>query len=304
MPNIIKIQDVENADELLNAGAYGTGALIRVQSSATESGSYANLSGTGSTPTIALVSGTRIYTAYDPNGTSTTWYKHRFESLDGTRTSDYTAAYQVGPELHSYYLCSLYDAKQRLFPPNVSATDEDEAILGYISQASKFIERHTGRWFAPRPSDTYLFSPAVTSRTLWFPRGIRAVTSLGYATTDQPDSGGTFTTITSANYSLQPAEGNRDDGWPATRVILLDTAGTYFYAGINRVQATFTAGFAAVPADIEQVALNLVVALHTARGSAGGDRFTVNIDGSRTFERALSYSDRMTLDAYRSVPIG
>ena len=300
MPNIIKVL-TENADELLNAGAYGAGALIRVQSSATEDGTFANLSGTGSTPTIALVSGTRIYTAYDPNGTDTTWYKHRFESSDGLRTSTYSSAYQVGLELFSTYLCSLYDAKQRLFPPGHTDTTEDEAILGYIAQASRFIENRTGRWFAPRASATYLFSPATTSRVLWVPRGVRAVTALGYATDDQPDSGGTFTSIASTAYSLQPAAGNRDDGFPATRIALLDTSGSYFYAGINRVQVTMTAGFAAVPADIEQVALNLVVAAHRERGSTStGDSFTINVDGSRTFERSLSYSDRMTLDWYRA----
>lgn len=298
MPNIVKIT-VENADELLNAGSYDAGALIRVQSSATEGGAFVDLSGTGSTPTIALVSGTRIYTAYDPNGTTTTWYKVRYENSGGTRTSDYSAAFQVGGETAGY-LCSLYDAKQRLFPPGHTDTTEDEAILGYIAQASRFIENRTGRWFAPRSSATYLFSPPVSGRMLWVPRGVRAVTALGYATTDQPDTGGTFTSIASTDYSLQPAAGNRNDGWPATRIALLDTSGSYFYAGINRVQVTMTTGFAAVPPDIEQIALNLVVAAHRERGSVGSvaDSFTINVDGSRTFSRLLSYTDRMTLDWY------
>ena len=59
MANTLKIP-VENADELLLAGVYGAGALIRIQSSTTEDGSFANLTGTGSTPTIALVAGTFI----------------------------------------------------------------------------------------------------------------------------------------------------------------------------------------------------------------------------------------------------
>lgn len=303
MPSIIKIT-VENPDELLNAGAYDTGALIQVQSGTgeTQPGDFADLTGTGSTPTIALVSGTRIYTAYDPNGTTSTWYRTRYTNSGVTRTSDWSASFQVNGETAGY-LCSLYDAKQRLFPPNTTATDEDESILGYIAQVSTFIERYCGRWFAPRPSDTYLFSPDHNSRVLWCPRGVRTVSALGYATTDQPDSGGSFTSIASTSYALQPAAGNRDDGWPATRITLLDTAGLYFPCGINRVQVTMTAGFASVPADIEQVALNLVVAAHRERGSSGGDRYTVNVDGSRTFERALSYSDRMTLMSYRADPV-
>ena len=41
MANVIRVS-VENADELLNAGAYDALAIVRLQSSATETGSYTN----------------------------------------------------------------------------------------------------------------------------------------------------------------------------------------------------------------------------------------------------------------------
>lgn len=310
MPNIITLT-VENADQLLNTGAYGTGALIRLQSATSEGGAYADVSGTGSTPTIALVSGTRIYTGYDPNGAISTWYRTRYENVGGTRTSDWSAEFQVGTETGAF-LCSLYDAKQRLLPPGTTDTSEDENILGFIGQASRYIEMTTGRRFTPDPlsgTRTYLFSPgsdcvaADGGRTLIIPRGLRSVTTVGYATTDQPDTGGTYTTITSTEYSLQPGTNGRAPGWPATRIVTLSTSAARFYNGLNTVSVTAAFGFAAVPADIERVALNLVVSLHRERGASGGDSYTINVDGSRTYERFLSYSDRLTLDAYSVVTV-
>jgi hypothetical protein len=80
------------AANLLNAGMYDTGAIIRIQWSATEAGTFADVSGTGSTPTIAIVSGTETYTGYDPLGDSTRWYRSRFENAGGTRLSDWSDA--------------------------------------------------------------------------------------------------------------------------------------------------------------------------------------------------------------------
>lgn len=316
MPSVIKVT-VENAGELLNTGAYGAGALIRIQSSATESGSFANLSGTGSTPTIALVDGTRIYTGYDPSGTTSLWYKVRYESSDGLRTSDYSAAFQTGGEAGGY-LCSLYDAKQRLFPPGHTDTTEDEAILGYIVQVSRFIENRTGRRFTPDPASgttTYRFHTRASSccpycgnRSLYIGRGVRSVTTLGIATEDQPSSGGTYTSATSTDYYIDPPDVERSPGWPGLWICFRSNASgseTSYYTAAFGAEVTGAFGFAAVPGDIERVALNLVVSLHRERGSVGGgDSVTINIDGSRTFERWLSFSDRMTLDFYRVPGIG
>ena len=49
-----------------------------------------DLTGTGATPTVVIVSGTEVYSAYDPNGTATTWYRARIEDSGGTRLSDWS----------------------------------------------------------------------------------------------------------------------------------------------------------------------------------------------------------------------
>lgn len=307
MANVIRI-GVENPDELLNSGAYGSGALIRVQSSATESGSYADLTGTGSTPTVALVTATTIYTAYDPVGESTTWYRTRYENSGGTRLSDWQTAFQVGAE-EAGGICSLYDVRQRLGLA-VNDTSEDENLLDHIRTVTTFIEGRTGRWFVPRPlSGTTTYRMHTESgRALWIPKGIRSITTLGVAEEDQPASGGTYTTATSSDYYIDPPEIERSSGWPATRIVFrrnASGAATIFQDASYGVEITGAFGWSAPPADVANVGANMVVALHRRRGaSGGGDSVTVNIDGSRTFEWLLSTTDRRTLDWYAIRTVG
>ena len=302
MPNVLRIT-VENASELLNAGAYDAGALVRVQWAATEAGTFADIAGTGATPTIPLVAGTRVYVGYDPAGTSSVWYRTRYENVGATRLSDWSAAFQVGAETGAF-LCSLYDAKQRL---GIAYTDtsEDENILGYIAQVSHRIESVTGRWFVPRPlsgTTTYVLDGPTNPLELWVPVGIRSITTLGYATTDQPDTGGTYTTIGSAFYSLGSAI-ERSPSWPATRIRLLLTAPGRFYEGLNTVQIVGSFGWAAVPPDIEQVALNLVVAAHRERAISGGEVVVTEAGGERRFPAGLSRNDRRVLEWYAVVRV-
>jgi hypothetical protein len=293
--NTLKIS-VENADELLLAGVYGAGALIRIQSSATEGGVYANLSGTGSTPTIALVAGTSIYTGQDPSGTSSTWYKTRFENAGGTLTSDYSAAFQVAPE-GSGLLASLHDLRQRLEIPYTD-TEQDENLIEWLTQATAFIHTYTGRRFTPDGATTYTADghDAVRGgRCLLFPKGIRSLTMLEVA--DQ--TGGDFTEVESGHYFLRPSEAARTPGWPFTQVWLSDVGSAFFAPGYANVRLTGAFGWAAIPADISAIALNLAVAAARERGAGGGDIVTIGIGGERSFERALSFKDKMNLDFYR-----
>src|SRR5712691_5639788 len=126
MPNVIRlsIEDVEPA-ELLNAGMYGGSALIRVQSSATQAGAFADLTGTGATPTVPIVANVRSYTGYDPNGTSSTWYHTQYEGAG--RQSGYGAAFLVGATGY----CSLDLVKHILGRTDPTDTVDDELLLKY-----------------------------------------------------------------------------------------------------------------------------------------------------------------------------
>jgi hypothetical protein len=295
MPNILKI-GVDNATELLNAGQYDAGALIQIQSSATEAGAFADLSGTGSTPTIALVAGTFIYTGYDPAGTSTTWYRERYRNAGGTRTSDWSAAHQVAPE-GSGLLCSLYDVKQRMGLDETN-TGDDEQILEFIADVSVDILGYTHREFIPA-TGSRTFDIAYPSRGLWIPGGIRSITTLSYATTSQPDVGGSYTALAAADFHLRPLSHDRSRDWPATRIELdLYGALSQFYPGHNTVLIDGAFGWSAPPADIAGIAASAVTRRFLGKETAT-TAIALGPEGGVRILRDISPSEREKLDWYR-----
>lgn len=301
MPNIVKIT-VEAPDEILNAGAYGAGAVVRLQWSATEGGAYADVSGTGSTPTTAIVSGTRIYTGYDPLGTVSTWYRTRFENVGATRLSDWSTSFQVADETAGL-LCSLYDAKQRL---GITDTSSDEDLLEIITQVSAEIQGYTGRRFAKTPSSgtgTFYFDVEHSGRVLRVPQGIASMTTLEVATQSQPETGGTFTTVAAGEWFLRPVTAERSYGWPATEVHITDTSSSYFAPGYNTVRATMALGFAQVPYDIQAVALSATVRNHMSKGSPGGVTALAGPTGQMVILRGIGPQEMATLDRYRVIPV-
>jgi hypothetical protein len=302
MANVIALF-VEEPDQLLNAGAYGTGALMRIQSCATETGAYADISGTGSTPTIALVTATRAYTAYDPAGAVTTWYRTRYENAGGTRLSDWSAVFQVTAEEQGAYLCSLSDVKQRL--GIIDATD-DEWLHEQIVAVTDEIESLAGRRFRPDPlsgTKTVYLDYAGDGYTIWLPRGVRSVTYVGTASTDQPDGGtGTYVEITTNCY-VDPPEHERSPGWPGTRVTIGTSSGYQFYRGHRTVKLTGSFGWSAVPATVRAIAELCVVSAFRGRSSGGASSYTIGTEGERTYSRLLSAGDMKTLQWFREITV-
>lgn len=295
MSNIITVT-VENPDQILNAGAYGADAIVRVQTSATEAGAFADVTGTGSTPTVAVVLGTRSYTAYDPNGITSSWYRTRYENVGATRVSDWTPAFQVGDETGGL-ICSVQDVEQALGDP-LSPNDR-ENVLEYIRQVTVAIEGVTGRWFVPRPlSGTTTYRVHTSSfQRIRVPKGIRSLTSLGLATTNQPATGGTYSVAAASDYYLDPPEMDRDAGWPATNIRLLYPARTSSATFGAELVGAF--GWSSVPADIQGVGARAVVRRHIGKGG-GATAVAVGPNGTEFLLPDLSGADRATLDWYRA----
>ena len=145
MPNLLKIT-AENTEELLNTGAYGAGAVIRLQSCATIGGAYADVSGTGSTPTIAIVSGTEVYSGYDPTGTAVTYYKTRYENAGATRVSDWSAPFQAGDASTAYASLATFRSFIRNQATGALDVDSDLEILA-LEAAARAIDHECGRTF-------------------------------------------------------------------------------------------------------------------------------------------------------------
>jgi len=298
MPNQLKLT-AENADELLNASAYGPAAVIQVQSGAAEAGPFSD------DGTVALVAGTRLYTHYDADGTSSTWYRSRFENAAGTTTSDWSAVFQVGAE-EAGRICSLYDVTQRL-TGTVSANDQ-ELLAEFIAEATTDIQGHTSRRFVRSPlsgTSTFLFDVERDSRTLRVAQGIASLTQLEVATTSQPESGGTYSVVAAADWFLRPTSHERDAGWPATSVVIRDNATgavPQFHGGYNAVRLTAALGWPSVPADIAGLAVNAVIRRFQARGSGVATALGSEEFGTRIL-RWVSPEEREKLDWYRVVRI-
>lgn len=310
MPNQLKLT-AENPDELLNTGAYDAGALIQVQAgtASTQPGDFADLTGTGSTPTIAIVAGTRIYTAYDPTGTSSTWYRTRYKNAAATRVSDWSDSFQAAPE-GTGLICSLYDVKQAL---GETGTANDEDILENIRQVTASIQHYTGRQFVRSPgSGTETWTEDVGGdgldvlgyqRTLLYPKGLASLTTLEVATTSQPVTSGTYTTVTSTDWFLRPTATSRSYGWPATRIVISDVSGSYFARGYNTVRLTGARGWDTVPYDIQGIGQRAAVASYMTKGSGAGGMVALGPDGTTRILRHISPADMATLNSYRDVPV-
>lgn len=294
MPNLIRVY-VEDPDALLNAGMYGAGAIVRLQSCATETGVYVNES------SAALVTAVRSYVMYDADGLSTTWYRTRYENSGGTVTSDWSPVFQVGGE-EAGYLCSLEDVRQRIVGLASTNTGPNEDLAEFIRAVSEQIIGYTGREFVGSVADeTRTYDVETFQAYLHIAGGIRSVTTLGIASGDQPDTAGTYTTTTS--YYLRPLPHERTEGWPATRI---DTgSGVYFYPGRSTVQVVGKFGWAAVPPTIARIAADAVVAMYGALSSGSTGRITTDpATGTFRFLRYIPKEDREYLDwcAWRPVP--
>jgi hypothetical protein len=157
-------------------------------------------------------------------------------------------------------LCSTDDVKAR-----TTVTLSDVALAGLIESVSDEIEDYCGAWLAPRPTlstdppVTLLFDVERAGNSLRMQIanrrvGIRSLTAFGTASTGQPESGGTYSTIPLASVLFRPRP--TVDG-PATGLTLVSPYA--FYRGFNTVTATGTFGPAAIAPRVRETAIELVI---------------------------------------------
>lgn len=204
---------------------------------------------------------------------------------------------------------TLAGLKARLDPAGTTTwgATAEATMTSLINQVNGWIESYTRRIICPDPASSYLLdgSDALESgRLMIFPRGIRALTKLEVAT----NTGASFSEIPAGDYFLRPDGADLDPGWPYMELWLTDIPSSAnktpsFYPGFDNVRLTGTFGWAAIPDEITDIALNLAVGKWRAKSSGSGDTFTIGADGERTFERMLSYQDRLTIDRYRYKPV-
>jgi len=94
-------------------------------------------------------------------------------------------------------LVTLAQVKARIFPVGLVDATEDTLLTDLIEQASDYIQGLAGRKFIAEPGATFIVDTAPGS-VISVRRGIRAVTTLEVASSDQPETGGTYTAIVQA----------------------------------------------------------------------------------------------------------
>ena len=201
-------------------------------------------------------------------------------------------------------LCTTAQVKARLFPAGTTDTSDDTLISELIDEVSAWVQGYTGRKLVAEAAATYTFDTEA-GYVLRIPRGIRTITSLGVAQTHQPDTGGTYVTVVRADVLLRPLAADAPEGWPPTEVrfsrgTLAGTVSTFARAD-NGATITGNFGFAAVPKDIEAVAIDAVVAAFQSRRNGAsavmGSEAMPMPEWSRFFGRGSP--QRGTLDRYR-----
>lgn len=189
--------------------------------------------------------------------------------------------------------------KARLFAAGVTDTADDALLGTIVDQVNQFIEspQGCGRIIAPISSATYLIDGDGTGR-IYFPKGIRAVTDLQVGSY----SGATKDVIASTDYHLRPLAYERTPGWPAFWLELSDhPVGTrrYFGRGYETVSLTCTAGWAAIPDDLTDVALTTATRAWHARQSGQADIVGSDDTGAPLVSRFVAPYHWAALRAYR-----
>ena len=204
-------------------------------------------------------------------------------------------------------LCTLANVKVALFPTGSTDAVDDALLQLYIDAFTGEVAEFTQRQFVTdaAPTDYYFDISCFTPyRSLYVPDGVQSVTALGFAKVSQPASGGTYTSVTAANILLRPLPVYRRAGFPADTIMISDLDLTSaFYPGFNTVKVTMTCGFAAVPAEIERLAVANIVRRWQARKGGQSDSIGASDFGGEVL-RFMSAEERGLLNRYSDVTVG
>jgi hypothetical protein len=194
-------------------------------------------------------------------------------------------------------LCTSAQIKARV---EVTDAADDALIVELIEEVTDWIQGHIHRRLLPDNAATYILDTSAGS-VIDIPRGIRAVTTLEVATSDQPDTGGTYTAIAAADILLRPSPINRRPGWPATSILIRQSGIGRLVQALNGARIVGDFDFAATPPAAQGVAIDAVVTAFVAR--QGGASDTIGGDSTAIYPWARYFTDGSpqlaVLDRYR-----
>lgn len=182
--------------------------------------------------------------------------------------------------------------------------DDDDAVLpAFVAAVNAEIARLTGIFIGPSTALTRTLDGSDArddGRRLWIPGGMRSIGTL-----EVKPPGGSFETVTAADYRLGPKSWELRPGQPYAYVEFVDyITGNWsrFPRGKDNVRASDTVppfGYASVPDDLAELGDMLVVRMWNARQSGQSMIVKTEVDGSTQVSRFLWKPEREMLDAYR-----
>ncbi|HUW16205.1 MAG TPA: hypothetical protein VMW94_03930 [Actinomycetes bacterium] len=282
----------ETAADLLTG--YGAGAKLYLDSSATETGVYANVTSS------VIVSGTEVYEFWDSAGTSSTWYKSRVGASDGSSYGAYSDAFQA-TSVDAY--ASLMDLRESMDLPD---TSRDAYLLDLLRVASEHIDSACGRQFYrdPQVSGDGTFYVDIERAD----RDHLVGASYGYTTTGEALDIVSITTL-----SMRPSESEAyveiaagdagyyldhgDAPWFPYGNVSLSPAGTYttFSTGRRAVKIVGVLGFASVPQAVRNACLDMAREAYRQGPGGGPAQVGTNQFGAPVFLTGFPVSFRQLI---------
>jgi hypothetical protein len=166
-------------------------------------------------------------------------------------------------------LVTLAQAHRRL-GIDIADTDDDALLAELITDVSDWIADYVRPAYLIAETAQTFYLDTTAGSVIPFPRGIRTVTSLSIASSSQPDDGsGTYVAVAATDIYLRPAIQDRKPGWPATAIVLAGATGRLVTAK-NGAKLVGDTGFSAVPARVQEVALNAISQAYVTRARQAG----------------------------------
>lgn len=163
----------------------------------------------------------------------------------------------------------------------VSDTNHDAAFTAVATAVNSLIEDYIGFGAGSGATAVRTYDGDGTDE-LFIRGGVQAITTLEIAS----ETGGTFSTMGTAEYVPKPYSHERPSGWPGWRIKLTDKATTYgtFTPGYQTVRITPSGGwdFATTPVHLSRIADILGVRMFQSRQSA-----EAMLVGSQDFGQSL-----------------
>lgn len=261
--------------------AFGAGAVLRLERSATELGAYAEIA------TTAVDADTALYTLFDTAGDDTSWYRWRLSNAANSDQSPYAAPFQ-GEEFTEDAAPLAYATLDdfNLISQQDVSTDGRRAARAQklLERASRQLDVKLGFDVRRHPATgtEQRYFTARSPELLCIHDGIADSDTLTVAVSE--DDGATYTDVAAADYYTEPHEPTKP-GFPIFHLRLTGRGTlTAWPRGKRLVRVDTQYGWPAVPSDWTEATIARAHQLIASDPTLGG------VQGPEELGRLVAYN--------------